>query len=262
MMGEARPAVNPVHLTGSLSDWRLSELSSMGYRGLELTPACIPTADVWQPEVAKLGLWPVCVNALPELRPYLTGSLSDAVEWRRLGTIQRLTGVLKWMDARRIPFMVVGPSRLAENYQSKEEARSLLVTSVRDLASADKAQILLESMPFRLFGSSKDILGIIREVDRPNVGAALDVGHALLQGESPAEAAKVLGDRLRYVQVRDVDLRPGFPTLDAHLPLGQGSACVEDVRVAVGNLPWSLAVTAPGDPLGVAQSALRWLERT
>jgi len=259
MMGKATPGVNPVHLTGSLSHWHLAELCSMGYRGLELTPACIPTADVWQPEVARLGMRPVCVNALPELAPYLTGSLSDAVEWRRRDTVQRLAGVLKWMDGRGIPFMVVGPSRLAENYQSREEARSLLVSSLRDLASAGKAQILLESMPFRLFGSSKDVLGILSETDRPNVGAALDVGHALIQGESPAEAAKVLGDELRYVQVRDVDLRPGLPRTDAHLPLGQGSARGEDVRAAVGNLPWSLVVTAPGDPLGAAKSALRWL---
>ena len=261
MMGEATPAVNPIYLTGSLSDWHLAELSSMGYRGLELTPACIPTVDVWQPKVAELGMRPMCVNALPQLTPYLAGSLSDAVEWRRQDTVRRLIGVLNWMDGRGIPFMVVGPSRLAENYQSKEEASSLLVSSVRELASAGRAQILLESMPFRLFGSSKDILGIVREVDRPNVGAALDVGHVLIWGESPAEAAKTLGDRLRYVQIRDVDLRPGFARLDAHLPLGQGSARVEDIRAAVGELPWSLVVTAPGDPLGAAQSALRWLER-
>jgi sugar phosphate isomerase/epimerase len=261
MMDDFTPAVNPVALTGS-TDWHLAELSSTGYRGLELTPACIPTVDVWQPEATRLAMRPVCVNALPELMPYLTGSLSDAVEWRRRDTVERLCAVHRWMDRREIPFMVVGPSRLAENYQSKEEARLLLVSSLRDLASAGKAEILLESMPFRLFGSSKDILGIVCEADRPNVGAALDVGHVLIQGESPAEAAKVLGDRLRYVQVRDVDLRPGFPRLDAHLPLGQGSAHFEDVRLAVGDLPWSLVVTAPGDPLGAAQSALGWLEGT
>jgi len=253
------PAINPAYLTGSLDCWHLAELSAMGYRGLEVTPACIRTEPSWEREAEEAGMEVVCVNAIPELTPYLTGSLSDAVEWRRRDTLERLGRVVDWMDRRGIRYMVVAPSRLAENYQSVNEAGALLVSSLRELASFGNANILVESAPFRLFASSKDIVRIVSEVDMSNVGAALDVGHALIQGENPSESAAVLGGILKYVQVHDADLRPGFPKLDAHLPLGKGSAKAEDLRPVIGRTPWAINIAAPTDPVRAAGSALQWL---
>ena len=249
------PAINPVYLTGSMENWPLGELAAMGYRGLELPPECLDQL----PAAKKAGLRPLCINALPDLCPYLTGSLSDAVPYRRRSTLDRLLQTLELMRKEDIPFLVVAPSRLAENYQSPAEARVLLVQSLRELAGAGDTTILLEASPFRLFATSQEIAGIVDEVALPNVAAALDLGHAMLAGESPSNAATILGARLRYVQVHDADARPAIPLLDRHLPLGRGSLPKEEAKSVVAELPFAVGITAPDDPIPAARAALEWL---
>lgn len=254
------PAINPVYLTGSTEGWPLAELAAAGYRGLELTPTCLDTIARWQPAAEKAGLRPLCVNALRELWPYLIGSLSDAIEHNRRGTADRLLKAMSEMRKHDIPFLVVAPSRLAENYQSGDEARALLIESLRELAAAGDTTILLEAAPFRMFGSSAEVAALVDEVGRPNVAAALDVGHAALNNENPADAANALGKRLRYVQVRDADLSAGVPRLDRHLPFGQGSLKAADVKKAIGELPFAVSITPSADPIAAARAAIAWLE--
>lgn len=253
------PAINPVYLTGSTSNWPLKELAAAGYRALELTPACFAHAADWKPAADRAGLRLLSVNALPELRPYLTGSLSDAVAGNGRDTVQRLLQVLDEMRKQHIPLLIVAPSRLAENYQTPEEARALLVGSLRELAQAGDTTILLEAAPFRMFASSAEIAALVDEVAMPNVAAALDVGHAMLSGENPGKAAGVLGARLRYVQVHDADVRAGLPRLDRHLPMGEGSVQQEDVRAALGHAPFAITIAPRGDPVAAARAALQWL---
>ncbi|MFH1007442.1 MAG: sugar phosphate isomerase/epimerase family protein [Candidatus Latescibacterota bacterium] len=253
------PAINPVYLTGSTDGWPLAELAELGYRGLELSPACLDTSARWQAAADRAGLRPVAVNALTELWPYMTGSLSDAIRGNRRTVLQRLLRSLVKIRKQGIPFLVVAPSRLAENYQSPQEARTLLIESLRELAAAGETTILLEAAPFRMFASSAEISSLVDEVDRMNVAAALDVGHAALNGEKPTEAAQALGNRLRYVQLHDADLRPGMPRLDRHLPFGQGSLDRAEVKAALGNLPFAFDITPAGDPLAAARAALAWL---
>jgi sugar phosphate isomerase/epimerase len=110
-------------------------------------------------------------------------------------------------------------------------------------------------MPFRPFGSSAEILAIVQDVGLPNVGAALDIGHAMPCGEHPQESAEALGPALRYLQIRDVD-RPGRPLLDHHLPLGSGSADVLKLKRLASRLPWSICISAPWAPLREARRSL------
>ena len=259
MTREFSPAINAPYITGTLKGWPLEEFAALGYRGLEVTPECLSNSS-WLPQARGAGLRTICVNALPELTPYLTGSLTDAVDWRRRETIDGLLKNLKWMQKEEVPFLVVAPSRLAENYQSEEGARRLLVQSLTELAKAGNTTVLLEQAPFRLFATSQDVSSIIDDVDLPNVGAALDIGHAMLCGEMPSASADILGARLKYLHIRDVDLCPGHRRLDQHLPMGEGSIRAENVADAIRGRPWSLSVTAPASPLAAARSALKWMD--
>jgi sugar phosphate isomerase/epimerase len=249
------PSINPSVLTEGTGGWPLEELAGMGYRGLELTPGDLRGGMV-RHLAGELDLPVVCINAIPSLTPYLTGSLNDAVAWRRRETIDGLSRILSRMDEGGIPFMVVAPGRVAENYQTKEEARELLIGALRQLASGRRSEILLESMPFRPFGSSAEIRAIVQEVGLPNVRAALDVGHAMLCGEDPLESARALGSALRYLQIRDVDTRPGRALLDRHLPLGSGSADIAKLKRLVSGLPWSICISAPWSPVLEARRSL------
>lgn len=251
------PVINPVYLTGSLEDWPLAELASMGYKGLEITPACLKNVGAWKSKAQNAHLRLVCVNAIPDLTPYLTGSLHDGVERRRRATVDHLLGVLREMNVERIGYLLVAPGRLAENYQKPEQARALFVSGLRELlSSAGEAVVLVESLPRRLFATSAELASIIDEVSCPNVAAALDVGHAAMAGEKPADAARTLGHRLRYVQLHDADARPDRPRLDRHLPLGAGSVDTGDVKNLARDRLVSVNVTAPADPVTAARSAL------
>jgi hypothetical protein len=255
------PAINAQYLTGSKGALPLEALYEAGYRGMEALPDCLDPGAGWRTDADRLGMPIVCVNAMPELRPYLTGSLSDNVLWRREKTVARLVRTLDQMRALAIPYLIVAPSRLAEICQTPDEARALLTQSLSHLSDAagEDVVILLESAPFRLFATSTEIAEIIDAVARPNVAAALDIGHALLAGEEPAEAARNLGTRLRYVQLNDADTAPGAPRLDRHLPLGQGVARAEDVHAVIGDLPYCVNIVAPNDPVGAASASLAWL---
>ena len=253
------PAINASNFFGWIGNAPLAELTGFGYRGLELYPRDLEDRDLWKADVEKAGFGLLAMNAMPELRPYLTGSLSDAVERNRRATLDRLLRVLEQMRRLQISLLVVAPGRPAENYQTPAEARALLVASLRELADGGDTTILLEAAPWRMFASSKEIAAVVDEVEKPNVAAALDLGHALLNGESPSEASKTLGARLRYVQVHDADISPGSARLDRHLPLGEGSLKREEVREMMRDLPFAVGITPLGDPLAAAKAALEWL---
>jgi sugar phosphate isomerase/epimerase len=255
------PGINPICLTGRIDGWPLAELAAAGYRSLELTPACLDAPDGWRSAAEKAGLHLVAIDALHDLTPYLTGSLLDAIAWRREATLDRLRKSLSQMASWGIPYLVVAPGCLAENYQTPAEARALLIQSLRDLSAAapPKTAILLEGAPFRLFASSAEIAAVLDEVARPNVAAAVDIGHALLNGESPPAAVMALGPRLRYVRLHDADTRPGLPRLDRHLPLGEGMLTREESDATLRGPLWSVNIAAPSDPLRAARAALEWI---
>jgi sugar phosphate isomerase/epimerase len=251
------PAINPVFLTSSPDNWPLEDLASMGYRGLELTPLGLSRGPL--EEADDLGMGLLSVNALPVLTRYLSGSLSDAIEWRRRKTLDGIAQVLEIMRTRDIPHLIVAPCKLAEIHQTEEEARDLLISSIVEIGELGPTSILLESGPYRLFQSSSEISSIIDDVDMKNVGAALDVGHTMMAGEDPSDSANVLGDRLRYLQVRDIDLTEGKPPMDHHLPLGRGSVDIGRIVDLIDVFPWSITVCAPESPLVAARSALKLL---
>jgi sugar phosphate isomerase/epimerase len=253
MSSYSHPGINPEFLTGLAQNWPLNELHSIGYRALELTPRGL---DSWEKSGDhEMGL--LCVNSLPVLITYISGSLSGSIEWRRRRSLERLSGVLERMRKLEVPFLVVAPGKLAEIYQTEEEARELLISSLVELAEQGPTWILIESAPYRLFSTSDRLADIIDDVDKKNVGAALDVGHCMMAGEEPLDSAQILGDRLKYVQIRDVEILDGIPPMDRHLPLGEGSVDTIQLVELVGRVPWSVTVCAHDSPLEAARGALK-----
>ena len=246
------PGINPEFLTGLTNNWPLDELHSIGYRALELTPRAL---DFWERSGGhEMGL--LCVNSLPELITYISGSLSGAIEWRRRRILERLFGVQKIMRRLDVPFLVVAPGKLAEIYQTEEDARELLISSLVELADQGPTRVLVESAPYRLFSTSDKLADIIDDVDKKNVGAALDVGHSMMAGENPLDSAEILGDQLKYVQVRDVEIIDGIAPMDRHLPLGEGSVDTGQIADLVRGVPWSVTICAHTSPLKAAREAM------
>jgi len=82
-MSNGNPAINAYYLAGSKDSWPLEELYDAGYRGLEVPPDCLDPGAGWRTDADRLGMPVVCMDALPWLTPYLTGSLHDTVSWCR-----------------------------------------------------------------------------------------------------------------------------------------------------------------------------------
>ena len=44
---------------------------------------------------------------------------------------------------------------------------------------------------------------LLKEIDRPNMGLSLDVGHMLMSGENPAQSIAMVGEKLFGIQLND-----------------------------------------------------------
>lgn len=79
--------------------------------------------------------------------------------------------------------------------------------------------VCLENMPFRDFplSSTESILGLIKDIDHPNLKVCFDTGHANILGESLGDSVRMLGDYLKILHVHDNDGES-----DTHLPPYEG----------------------------------------
>jgi sugar phosphate isomerase/epimerase len=116
---------------------------------------------------------------------------------------------------------VVHPGGLSEPVDTTSRIETLirsLSASSRDAADAD-VTLCVENMPPGVFPGSEmtDLASIVREVDHPNVGLAIDTGHAHLVHSAPAETLAA-GAWLRTTHVHD-----NHGKQDVHLPPGHGT---------------------------------------
>jgi len=66
-----------------------------------------------------------------------------------------------------------------------------------------------ENSRFYIVGSAGAAKLLVREIDRPNMGVTLDVGHCLMAGENPAQSVALLGADLFGVHLNDGHSRLG-----------------------------------------------------
>ncbi len=99
-----------------------------------------------------------------------------------------------------------------------------------------------------------------RTLGHTSIGVCPDTGHVLLGGDDPAALIRRLGDRLRYVHIKDVNLETG-----EFVPLGTGVldlAAVMDAIVDVGYDGWvTVELDAWPDPAEGARRNRAALER-
>jgi len=102
-------------------------------------------------------------------------------------------------------------------------ARSL--ARAADWAAERGLKLCIEPFPGRSLSTAAATLGFIRRIGHPNLYLLLDVGHAQVSGEEPAEVVESAGDRLGYVHLDDNDGRN-----DQHLSLTDGVLTEETLR--------------------------------
>jgi sugar phosphate isomerase/epimerase len=120
-----------------------------------------------------------------------------------------------------------------------------------EYADANGVRIGLEGEGNTLVKTSAEILGMIADVDRPGLGALLDIGHAnMLREDDPVAAIEALGPHLVHVHAHD-----NGGLVDSHDAIGSGTLDWPQVARALVRADYQGAITievgAP-NPDGVA----------
>lgn len=88
-----------------------------------------------------------------------------------------------------------------------ERAREYLRESLHDIldhAEERGVDVGIEFEPELLVESTAETLSLIEEIDRPSLGVNLDVGHAAVYGEDPAEAIRRSAGHITGLHVEDI----------------------------------------------------------
>jgi sugar phosphate isomerase/epimerase len=142
----------------------------------------------------------------------------DPATWQ--DSVDDLKRCVDWISLAGGSCLVVHPGGLSEpaELMARRAALVRVLDALADHANPARITLCVENMPPGVFPGSQmaEIAGIVAELDRPEVGLALDTGHAQIS-ETPESATLAAGRWLRTTHVHDNDGRH-----DTHLPPGSG----------------------------------------
>ncbi len=222
-------------------DKALPKLKEIGFGALDI-PLCLtgsgyPDPDfsapesVWKKKYAELAE-KIKDNGLfvGQTHGHYHGSIIDECKWD-----QALIDLIeKELEAAAIigaPYLVVHPLRLAKRDEKRQEDFKLNLEFYAQLKAPSErtgVKIAIENL-FKHDGAdhyptgcsySKDLAAYIDAQNSDRFVACLDTGHANIVGESPAEAVRTLGKRLKLLHVHDNFASgdhhnlPGFGTIE------------------------------------------------
>jgi sugar phosphate isomerase/epimerase len=139
----------------------------------------------------------------------------------RLASVEDIRRCIEWLRLAGGRHLVVHPGGLSDPDERIRRWDALIrsLTALAETAADAGVTLCVENMPPGVFPGSAtaDLAAIITEVDHPNVGLAIDTGHAHLVSSAHGETLAA-GPLLRTTHVHDNHGRQ-----DAHLPPGQGT---------------------------------------
>lgn len=150
--------------------------------------------------------------------------------------------------------LVVHPGRTTGPYDDGAAYWPVLVRTVREVtdhAARYGIRVAVEHMEARqgeFLVAAEDANRLVREVDRPNLGVALDVAHIPWGEDEAAFIARL--ERVVHVHLSDADARR------LHLPLGQGERNLVAVLRALGR--YNGFVVIEGFSLSPGTDLARW----
>ncbi|MBC7234433.1 MAG: sugar phosphate isomerase/epimerase [Chloroflexi bacterium] len=187
-----------------------------GVEGVELKyPFDLEDVERARQLLAEHGLVCSAVNVdIKDAAYFRWGALSATSAEARDRAIRRLCEGMDIAAALGVNLVTTCPLADAYDYPFEidyDQAWGWFIESVRRVAGhRDDVRLVMEYQPHymearTLLSDVGKMLYLIRQVDRPNFGANLDVGHAIFGGESPAEAAALLAreGRLWYLHSND-----------------------------------------------------------
>lgn len=208
---------------------KLGRLQNFGIESVEIfaSPRHLDIRDAEEVQRAGIALREMEMRHVSMHAPSSVGDLSSPEESVRNDTVvqcQKALDAAMLMGAKQVTFH---PSSIeGESSESAMRWPSLYET-LRELsgyAEDRDIRITVENFPSPFFGDNpKELYDRIEELDLPNVGVCLDIGHAYVGGRIPEVIAQ-LGSKVYSIHASDNRGR-----VDEHLPPGQGSVPWEKV---------------------------------
>lgn len=135
--------------------------------------------------------------------------------------------------------------RFRDSYQARQsrlnKVHELVVDSVREIADRyPSITIGMENLvyPHELYRFPEEMLVLAAEIDRPNVGLTLDIGHAATVGQEAVAYLNEAKNELVHVHMHDNN-----GSRDEHLPLGDGQIDYRSFMAALSSIRYEGAVT-------------------
>lgn len=208
---------------------KLRVIHEHGFEGVEIfaTPRHL---DINNPEevqeagmsIRDLGFQHVTMHA-----PSSLGDLSVPDETLRDETVlacQRVLDAAMLMGANTVTYH---PSSIEEEPSETQQRWHALAETLRDIsgyAEDRDLKIAIENFPQPLFGSNPvELYERIDQLNLPNVGMCLDIGHAFVGGFLPGSLSQY-GERIFSVHASD-----NRGHVDEHMTPGQGCVPWEDI---------------------------------
>ena len=258
-------------------------IADHGYSGVELladTPhAFVPAFDDADREelaaaLEETGLAVSNVNANTTMgyyddappsaffEPSLITADEDARTWR----IEYTKGAIDLAAAVDAPAVCVATGRPLPG-NPPERARTYLLDSLHeilDYAEPAGVDVGIEFEPELLIESTDEVLELIEEVDRDSLGVNLDIGHAAVYGEEPAESVRRCAGHITGIHLEDI--AGGIRGKHYHIIPGEGDLDFERVFEALEEVGYDGFATLelytyPDDPDRAAREAYEALER-
>jgi len=193
--------------------------------------------------------------------PSLVGADEEARAWR----IEYTKEAIDLAATVTAPAVCVATGRPLPG-NPPERAREYLLDSLHeilDYAEPAGVDVGIEFEPELLIESTDEVLALIEEVGRDSLGVNLDVGHAAVYGEDPAESVRRCAGHLTGIHLEDIP--GGIRGKHYHLIPGEGDLDFGPVFAALDDVGYDGFTTLelytyPDEPDRAAREAYEAFE--
>lgn len=159
----------------------------------------------------------------------------------RAASLQSALDAIAFAAELECHHLVIHPGFCQTPVFHRQKAKSYGTDALRRLCEAARnagVRLAVENVGYHgsCLYTYEEFIHLLDEIG-PEAGYLLDVGHAILNGWSPAQAIRDLGDRLLAVHLHDND-----GATDSHLPIGQGAIPWSELAEEIGRLPDSCSL--------------------
>jgi len=174
-------------------------------------------------ELAAGNLGVTALNLTHAQTPFIDGvDLSSIVVWSQADNRKFLARALTVARALACPRIILSAGRIDNDYRKALQITVQNLTEFAREAREYGVNVYLQPCPYRGFGKATELVQLLEKIDLPNVGIALDTGHACLLEDDLLSAVKTCGSHLKYIDLNSPQDVSGSGLIDRHLAPGEG----------------------------------------